>query len=72
MVSPKDQVTAQKYDLQFGTNVIGKCRPLRVSGGALFAQLVADVQVPGYSQYYCYLPYLRPRMHHPPTRKRAS
>ena len=25
MVSPKEQVTAQKYDLQFGTNVIGTC-----------------------------------------------
>ena len=25
MVSPKEEVTAQKYDLQFGTNVIGKC-----------------------------------------------
>ena len=24
MVSPKDQLTAQNYDLQFGTNVIGK------------------------------------------------
>jgi hypothetical protein len=24
MVPPKEQVTAQKYDLQFGTNVIGK------------------------------------------------
>jgi hypothetical protein len=31
MVSPKEQVTAQKYDLQFGTNVIGACIPLRVS-----------------------------------------
>jgi hypothetical protein len=29
MISPRDQVTAQKYDLQFGTNVIGK-RPVRV------------------------------------------
>ena len=25
MSSPKEQLTAQKYDLQFGTNVIGKC-----------------------------------------------
>ena len=24
MASPMEQVTAQKYDLQFGTNVIGK------------------------------------------------
>ena len=24
MVSPREQVTAQQYDLQFGTNVIGK------------------------------------------------
>ncbi len=25
MISPKEQVTTQKYDMQFGTNVIGKC-----------------------------------------------
>ncbi len=25
MMSPKEQVTVQKYDMQFGTNVIGKC-----------------------------------------------
>ena len=25
MVSPKEQLTAQNYDLQFGTNVIGTC-----------------------------------------------
>ncbi len=24
MMSPKEQLTAQKYDMQFGTNVIGK------------------------------------------------
>ena len=33
MVSPKDQLTAQNYDLQFGTNVIGKVP-------ALFGSLV--------------------------------
>ena len=33
MVSPKDQLTAQNYDLQFGTNVIGKV-------SALFGSLV--------------------------------
>ena len=25
MIPPREQVTAQKYDLQFGTNVIGMC-----------------------------------------------
>ena len=25
MVSPKEELTVQQYDLQFGTNVIGKC-----------------------------------------------
>ena len=35
MVSPKDQVTAQKYDLQFGTNVIGnETCSIRFSWGA--------------------------------------
>jgi hypothetical protein len=32
MISPKEQVTAQKYDLQFGTNVIGTLAILFGSG----------------------------------------
>ena len=35
MVSPKDQVTVQNYDMQFGTNVIGNVPVLFGSVGAL-------------------------------------
>jgi retinol dehydrogenase-12 len=37
MISPKEQVTAQKYDLQFGTNVIGHWLFTKLLLPALFA-----------------------------------
>jgi hypothetical protein len=52
MVSPKEQVTAQMYDLQFGTNVIGTSGYL----GQLVTKIGAYLQVPGYSRSYYYLP----------------
>ena len=37
MVTPKEQVTAQQYDMQFGTNVIGKV--YFSSSGSLIARI---------------------------------
>jgi hypothetical protein len=31
MIPPVEEITVQKYDIQFGTNVIGACVALQVS-----------------------------------------
>jgi hypothetical protein len=37
MAPPKEQVTTQKYDLQFGTNVIGTCLCFRANHGVVMS-----------------------------------
>jgi len=45
MVSPKEQVTAQQYDLQFGTNVIGSWLFTQLLLPALFAATEASLSL---------------------------
>lgn len=74
MVAPVEETTVQKFDLQFGTNVVGTrvvVYPFQCLDRLQYL-LACNLQVTGYSQRCCCRHYLQPLTRRLRVRKRVS
>jgi hypothetical protein len=73
MTPPIEDTTVQKYDMQFGTNVIGRSRVLLSLASMPYnAWSLAGLQAPGCSQFCCCRHCLQPLMPRPHMRRHVS